>query len=153
VEFAGTAEINGCTVILIGTVTINDFFRALTKTVTPSGETFLLDSKEVKFFPEVFAVRVIVSSPISLRKHGCVALSDDVMDLLSFDGQWKRGTEMRPVKSLVLKDHPRSIKNGTTIGWVYTLVCQDQAIPLSDHLILSVTIPNSNRRIQMSLQL
>jgi len=151
--FSGTAEIDGCTAIFVGTVAPDDFFEKLAKTKTPSGEIFTIGSKEVKFFPETFTVSLIVSGPTPYGRHGCTKLGDDAMKSLTFGAQWKRGMTMRAVHNLVLGPSAILRKVGTMTACNYTLTFKDQDVPLSDHLILNVFNADGRLIARLSAQL
>jgi hypothetical protein len=152
--FSGTGQIGGSTVIFTGGVPSDDFFKALSKTNTSAGARFTIGSNEVKYFPNTFAVILIVSGPVwDKQNRSTVQLDDELMNSLKFEAHWKRGLDMRPVKNLVVGKHPVSQKHGKMTGWAYTLSFEDQNVPLSDHLILDVFLPDKGRIARLSAQL
>jgi hypothetical protein len=151
--FSGTAEIRNCTVIFDGTAIMDDFFKNLTKSEESSGEVFKVGTAEVKLFPDRFRIRLIASGPVFFGQNRCNKLDNEAMKSIVFDAQWKRGTAVRPVKTFALEGDPISYKNGKMTAWVYILVFQDEDVPLSDHLILNVSVPGDKRVTRLSARL
>jgi hypothetical protein len=130
------------------------FFKDLRRIETPSGTKYAKSSDDVTFFPNHLVIRVMavqVSTPTTpTRKR----LGQDSMTGLRFDGHWKHGVKLRPVKNLTPEAHPPYyFSNELSEGSTYYLDIDDVEVPLDDHLILDVLARDNKRIARMSFSL
>jgi hypothetical protein len=160
-SFASVAEIEGSMVMVEGKLGPTGFFENL-RSVDLKGRTVVMNNAgEVQEFPERITVTLFIFGPIPKEheKLRSFSLDAEYMGELKFKADWKRGVELRPVKSLrVLSVSETQLPDfGNFIvprnGWIYEFVIEDSEVPVNDHLVLYINSPRNERIVRMSAHL
>src|ERR1700730_12961780 len=92
-------EINGDLAVIVGAIGPTSFFENLRLVDSKDRTAFLNDFGEVVFFPDRITITLFIIGPIP-REHGRTSGFDtQYMNELKFKAEWKRGIELRPVKT------------------------------------------------------
>jgi hypothetical protein len=128
-----------------------EFFRGLEYEETPQGLTFHKGFESVDKYPEQMFVWVqvdeVVESDLGCpcddvsEQHGIQTpiAPNDLVKSLRFEAHWKRGFDLRPADVLTVEvTQPDWPEWRWTHVWLYVLTIQTDAVPLGDHLVISV---------------
>jgi len=150
-ESSDIGEAEGARIAFESTVGPADFFKRLRRAEAPSGSKYMHDSDEVRFFPDHLVIVIIAVQTSTLSKK---KVSHNFMNELHFDGHWKRGMYLRPVKNLALQAKlPSYFSSSLGEGWKYYLDLDDTEVPLDDHLVLDILSADNKRIGRMSFSL
>lgn len=159
--FRDVREINGDLALIAGTIGPSGFFESLRSVDSNDGTVFLNDFGEVRFFPDRMTVTLFIIGPLP-KEHGRVrpsGLDPQYMNELKFKAEWKRGIELRPVKSfrqltVSVTDTPSVfVPLSVRECWVYEFVIEDTEVPAGDHLVFYVISPENKRLARLSAYL
>jgi hypothetical protein len=168
IEFGMQAVTVGDTCYLVGgTLSAEDFFLGLRKTVTDAGPEFHKGKNPLEYFPSKLHARVALTGAAC---HGTI--EDDASaeriarfaQSIRFEAHWKTGTNMRPVESLTVnhsslqrrKPQARPLFNRPGEPqqvWIYELGLATKEVPLTDHLILSLLTSDGTTIARLSASL
>jgi hypothetical protein len=133
-----------------------DFFDQLERRETADGERFLVHSgrysRPVTDYPNSLVVNVFASrwdsrdTPFDKRWTGTAAA---LMGSLQFKAAWKTGLKMRPVSAATVRRLAKNEMGPNTLRG-YELAVDSQGVPLTDHLIVDVSDPESNLVVRFS---
>jgi hypothetical protein len=104
----------------------------------PSGPEFHHGKTVVEHFPDELTVVVTVTSCVS--PFGMV-VSEEALNAIQFAAAWRRGNDERPVSGIYIP-HARPKDPWTESSDTfrdYELSIQSDGVPLTDHLVLTVT--------------
>lgn len=124
-------------------MTAGAFFDLLERRKTQEGERFFIGSRAVVYYPPSLRVDVFGSpwtlgeTPMDKRYPGRAAT---LMDSLQIKAEWKTGLATRPVSQVGIRRLRRS-EMASIVVWGYELDIPSEAVPLTDHLIVSVYGP------------
>jgi hypothetical protein len=145
------ADVGEAHVNFLGVAGPASFFKNLRRTETPSGVRYETGSEEVRFFPSHLLINVTAIQDNVLAKK---RVDRGFMNELHFDGHWKRGMYLRPVKNLsIASPAPQHSSSAWSEGWMYYLNLDDPDVPLDDHLIIDVLAGDNKRVARMSFSL
>ncbi len=169
----GTANMpDGALITLRGILFDPDFFEKLEPKKTADGIIFQRDGKIVEFFPGEMQFKLLVAGlpHFDYKTHRRIDpnLTAESLSALRFFGFWKNGLKMRPVESLSLltmsveerKPIPFLLWPGLWPGatetyqvWVFEFRVRAQAVPVTDHFILTIETPTKERLARLSARL
>jgi hypothetical protein len=119
------AEINGDLAVIVGAIGPNSFFENLRPVDSKDRTVFLNDFGKAVFFPDRMTITLFIVGPIP-REHGRTSGFDaQYMNELKFKAEWKRGIELRPVKTFrqltasVTEPPSFAVSLGVRECWVY----------------------------------
>ena len=159
--FRDIGEINGDLAVIAGTIGPGSFFENLRTVDSRDRTVFLNDFGEVLFFPDRMTITLFIIGPLP-KKHGKAQPSDfdaQYMNELKFKAGWKRGIELRPVKTLrqltasVTEPPSFAVSLGVRECWIYEFVIEDTEVPARDHLIFFIESPGNKRLARLSAYL
>jgi hypothetical protein len=159
--FTDVGEINGDLAAIVGTIGPNSFFENLRSVDSNDRTMFLNDLGEVPFFPDRMTITLFIIGPLP-KEHGKTRPSGfdtQYMNELKFKAEWKRGIELRPVKTFrqltasVTEPPSFAAPLGVRECWIYEFVIEDTEVPASDHLIFFVMSPENKRLARLSAHL
>lgn len=122
-----------------------DFFDQLERRKTAEGEQFLIHNRPVGVYPDSVrvdlfgAVSTSGETTIEKRYPGTAAA---LMDSLRIKAEWKTGLDVRPVSKVSIKRLNRDV-TAPIILWRYQLDVSAEAVPLTDHLVVTVYGPDN----------
>jgi hypothetical protein len=128
-----------------------DFFRGLQEHKTPSGMEFRKKKEKTTYvnFPDQLLV-VIEAHPL---KCGAEITPPDyaagLMAKPSLELSWKRGDEMRPVVVQTTEEHHHPL----SFGWTYVLTVAAATVPLTDSLVIDVSLRQGICRTRLTANL
>jgi len=133
-------------------MTANDFFDRLECRTTEKGARYFLGSKPISTYPESVTVKVFASpwkfdEATPDKRYSGKALT--FVEQLQFKAEWKTGLNLRPVSSLSTKRIEKSTGDPNLLLG-YELSVNSQAVPLTDHLVVSVYDAESNLIVRFS---
>jgi len=136
------------------------------------GSFFKIDGKPVDSFPSEMQFRLLVTGfpyfDTKTKRRIESNLTAESLSELRFFGFWKDGLKMRPVESLSLltmsvEERERipfllwpAIWAGTADKyqvWVFEFRVRSQAVPATDHFILTIETPAKERLVRLSARL
>jgi hypothetical protein len=159
--FTDIGEINGDLAAIVGAIGPNSFFENLRSIDSNDRTVFLNDRRVVLFFPDRMTITLFIIGPLP-KEHGKTRPSGfdaQYMNGLSFKAEWKRGIELRPVKTFrqltasVAEPPSFALPLGVRECWIYEFVIEDAEVPVSDHLIFFITSPENKRLARLSAYL
>ena len=170
---AGTATMpDGALVALRGFLFEADFFEKLEPKKTADGIILQRGGKIVEFFPGEMQCKLLVTGlprfDDKIHRRIDPNLNAESLSALRFSGFWKNGLKMRPVESLSLltmsveeqKLAPFLLLPGlwpsvteTLEVWVFEFRVRAQAVPVTDHFILTMETPTRERLARLSARL
>jgi hypothetical protein len=159
--FRDVGEINGDLALIAGTIGPSSFFENLRSVDSKDRTVFLNDFGEVLIFPDRMTITLFIIGPLA-KEHGKARPSGfDVqyMNELKFRAEWKRGIELRPVKTFrqltasVTEPPSFAAPLGVRECWIYEFVIEDTEVPASDHLIFFIISPENKRLARLSAHL
>jgi len=118
-----------------------DFFNGLRQHKTPDGTEFRKKKENTTYrsFPGQLVVDV-EASPYKCKANATEIIPPDyaagLMAGASFAVAWKRGDETRPVILLATVERHHSL----SLGWSYFLTIPSDDVPLTDSLIIDVSL-------------
>lgn len=143
----------------MGAIGPSSFFENLRLVDSKDRTVFLNDFGEVVFFPDRMTITLFIMGPIP-REYGRISGFDaQYMNELKFKAEWKRGIELRPVKTFrqlttsVTEPPSFAVSLGVRECWVYEFVVEDTEVPVSDHLIFFIMSPEKKRLARLSAHL
>ena len=165
----GTATMpDGALIILHGFLFNPDFFEKLEPKKTADEIIFQRDGKIVEFFPGEMQFKLFVTGlphfDDKTHRRMNPNLTAESLSALRFFGFWKNGLKMRPVESLSLltlsveerEAIPFLLSPGATQTyqvWVFEFRVRAQAVPVTDHFILTIDTPTKERLARLSARL
>jgi hypothetical protein len=128
-----------------------DFFKDLQEHRTPKGIEFRKRRQKTIYvnFPDQLVV------DLEAFPHKCTAemippdYAAGLMEEPSFEVAWKRGDETRPVELLATKEHHHPL----SVHWSYLLTVRSAAVPLTDSLVIDVSLRHGIWRAHMTANL
>ena len=127
----GGSILQNSSVSLTASLGSGDFFVNLKRKKTPAGYEFTKKSQFVTLFPQKLKVEInIGGSYLSSPSIGKLSEVD-------FRAEWKRGDALRPVSSLSAESGQRPFLE-TTVGIWHLLTIQDNDVPLTDVLVVTM---------------
>jgi hypothetical protein len=155
VEFSGTARIDGAEINILGTLGPDKFFENLVRITDPDGVRFMREGAEVKAFPKVLTMRIVLVGPVARgKKTSTVQLDDEFMRSLRFQVQWKRGLETQPIRDAIIREVSTGSPSVPTLkSWAYILVIEDVDAALGDHLIVIINSRDGKNLSRLSSHL
>jgi hypothetical protein len=157
--FAGTGEINGNLIAVRGTIGPAIFFENLRPVDSKDGTVFRNDVGEVRFFPDRVTVTLFIIGPFPMGDGRARTTGFDAqyMEDMKFKAEWKRGVELRPVKSFrqltASVTQPPDVLWPVKECWIYEFIVEDAEVPISDHLVFYVMSPENKRLARLSAYL
>jgi hypothetical protein len=159
--FREVVEINGDLAVIAGAIGPSSFFDNLRSVDSKDRTVFLNDFGEVVFFPDRMTVTLFIIGPLSKEHLKARPSGFDVqyMNELKFRADWKRGIELRPVKTFrqltasVTEPPSFAVSLGVRECWIYEFVVEDTEVPASDHLIFFIMSPENKRLARLSAHL
>src|SRR5689334_13192660 len=154
-------EINGDLAVIAGAIGPSSFFENLRSVDSTDRTVFLNDFGEVVFFPDRMTITLFIIGPVpkEQRKARSSGFDAQYMNELKFKAEWKRGIELRPVKtfrqltSSVTGPPSFAVPFGVPECWIYEFVVEDTDVPISDHLIFFIMSPENKRLARLSAHL
>jgi hypothetical protein len=130
----------------------DDFFKDLQEHETPNGIEFR--KRKNKLTPASFPVPLIVDVEAIPWKCSTAEMTppdyaSGLMEGPSFEVAWKRGNEVSPVQLLAAEQHHHSLG----LGWSYLLKVPSESIPLTDSLVIHVSLRHGICRMRMTANL
>jgi len=129
-----------------------DFFGDLQEHKTPNGIEFRKKKNKATYtsFPEP----LIVDLEASPWKCGRTEMTppdyaSGLMEAPSFDVAWKRGDETRRVELLATEEHHHPLR----LGWSYLLTVPSASVPLTDSLVINVSLRRGICQLQLTANL
>jgi hypothetical protein len=129
-----------------------DFFEGLERIDTAQGSEFRKNSRVVTNFPDFMTVEMNVRIEDCDTDVYTPARTPDFVKGLHFRAQWKRGLYLRPVANVSIERKPVLMDEGDN-RMLFVLKILDRAVPLTDHLIISVIGPDGKLMSRMSARL
>ena len=149
-------EIDGKLAVMLGVFGPSEFFRNLRSADFGDQTKLLSDAGEVRFFPDRMTITLSIVGPVP-RQLGRIqsGFDPEYMKELGFSAQWKRGLELRPVRSF--RQLTVSVARAATAipvlgreSWTYEFVVEDTQVPVSDHLIFYIFSRDGKRLTRLS---
>jgi hypothetical protein len=128
------------------------FFNGLERIETPQGPEFRRNSHPVDYFPDYLILEINIRIEVCDANIYTPAKTPDVIKGIQFRVQWKRGLYLRPVANVSIERKPLQMEEGDN-RMLYVIKLRDHAVPLTDHLILSVISANGKIMSRMSARL
>lgn len=160
--FRDVGEINGELAVIAGAVGPSSFFENLRAVDSKDRTVFLNDFAEVLFFPDRMTITLFITGPLP-KEHGKgwpSGFDAQYMNELKFKAEWKRGIELRPVRTFrqlttsVTAEPPSfAVPLGVRERWIYEVVIEDAEVPIGDHLIFFIMSPENKRLARLSAYL
>jgi hypothetical protein len=159
--FRGVGQINGDLAAIVGAIGPSSFFENIRTVDSKDRTVFLNDFGEVLFFPDRMTITLFIIGPLR-KEHGKdrpLGFDAQYMNELKFKAEWKRGIELRPVKTFreltasVTEPPSFAIPLGIRECWIYEFVIEDAEVPTSDHVIFSIMSPENKRLARLSAYL
>jgi hypothetical protein len=130
-----------------------DFFKELQQHKTPNGIEFR--RKKEKTIYVNFPDQLLVDLEATPRKCGTEEMTppdyaSGLMEAPSFEVAWKRGDEIRPVALLANQEHHLPVLG---LGWSYVLTVPSATVPLTDSLVIEVSLRSGICRIHLTANL
>jgi len=159
--FRDVGEINGGLAVIAGTIGPSNFFENLRSVDSKDRTVFLNDFGEVRFFPDRMTVTLSIIGPLPKErgKSWPTGFDAQYMNDLKFKAEWKRGIELRPVKSFrqltvsVTETPSVFVPLGVRECWIYEFVIEDTEVPAGDHLVFFIMSPEYKRLARLSAYL
>jgi hypothetical protein len=127
-----------------------DFFKDIRQQKTPKGIEFRKKKKLYASFPD----QLVVDLEALPRKWNSQIIPPDyaagLMEKPSFGVAWKRGDEFRPVELLATEEHHSPLVG---LGWSYLLTVPSANVPLTDSLVIDVSMRDGTCRIRLTANL
>jgi len=126
-----------------------DFFKDVQEHKTRNGIEFRKKKKIYATFPDQLVVDV------EAFPHKCTAeitppdYAAGLMEKPTFDVAWKRGDESRPVELLATEEHHHPLG----LGWSYLLTVPSTTVPLTDSLVINVSMRDGICRTRLTANL
>lgn len=139
------------TVVWLRVVFISgDFFKDIRQQKTPKGIEFRKKKKIYSSFPD----QLVVDLEAVPRKLNSEIIPPDyaagLMEKPLFDVAWKRGDEFRPVELLATEEHHYPVVG---LGWSYLLKVSSANVPLTDSLVIDVSMRDGTCQIRLTANL
>ena len=159
--FRDVREIDGDLAFIAGTIGPSGFFESLRFVDSNDRTVFLNDFGEVRFFPDRMTVTLFIIGPLP-KEHGKARPSGfdaQYMNELKFKAEWKRGIELRPVRSFrqltasVTETPSVFVPLGVRECWIYEFVIEETEVPADDHLVFFIMSPENKRLARLSAYL
>ncbi|MBI3474131.1 MAG: hypothetical protein HY010_00225 [Acidobacteria bacterium] len=129
-----------------------DFFDGLQVEKTPQGAEFKKRKVTYRNFPDQLVVDVEAFAWKCTERADQITPPDyaaGLMEKASFDLSWKRGDEIRPATLLSAKErHP-----SPGLRWYYFLTVPSKDVPLTDNLVIDVSLREGIARTQLTTNL
>jgi hypothetical protein len=131
----------------VGSMTSGNFFEGLEPMDTDAGRRFYSGHREITEFPEELTVE------IKARVVDCSVLpphpvNDEtarkLASVINFKVDWKKGLQQRPVEGFSLKVFPPEPAPMSELApdpevWTYLITVESKNVPITDHVIVSIT--------------
>jgi hypothetical protein len=129
-----------------------DFFHGLQIDKTSAGAEFRKQKTTYRNFPEQLVVDVEGFAWKCTGRAEQITPPDyaaGLMEKASFDIAWKRGGETRPARLLSTEErHP-----SPGLRWYYFLTVPSKDVPLTDNLVIDVSLRQGTARTQLTTNL
>jgi hypothetical protein len=157
-------------VILGAFLTAGDFFEGVNRIERHDHVEFRKGQKVLRYFPSTMTVKLEahVDKCTDAPPETVVPDGGTLLEGLHFEAHWKRGVQTRRVESLSSKkcERPQSQLDPTSAlaraqrgiediwrkTWICELTVEDTNVPLTDHLIITVS-PGGTNPLRFSAQL
>jgi hypothetical protein len=148
-----------------GTLSSGDFFRDLKRKDSSRGTRYYRKNKEVLLYPEELYVTVRVTHPECDDRGNVTSLQglelpEDFGASFTFKVEWKNGVQLNPADNFTVlsREHKPTAFNLMSAQFSNDVVefgisVRSKAVPLSDHLIVSVLDANGKNIVRLSASL
>jgi hypothetical protein len=128
-----------------------DFFKDLQEHKTHNGIEFRKRKGKMKYvsFPEQLVVDLEAIPQKCNWEIPPLDYAAGLMEKPSFKVAWKRGDESRPVELLATEEH----HNQLGWGWSYLLTVPSATVPLTDSLVIDVSMRDGTCRTRLTANL
>jgi hypothetical protein len=126
-----------------------DFFKDVREHKTPNGIEFRQKKKIYANFPDQLVVDL---EAFPLKCTAEITPPDyaaGLMEKPSFEVAWKRGDESHPVELLATEEHHHPLG----LGWSYLLTVPSATVPLTDSLVIDVSMRDGICRTRLTANL
>jgi hypothetical protein len=129
----------------------DDFFEGLQRLDLPSGPVYRKNASPVTHFPTYLTIEMYVNVHECDTNLYTPAASPDFVASMKIRAQWKRNLDMRPA-DFTIERVPLNLEEGDN-RLLFVLRIKNQDVPLTDHLIVSVTTDHGKLLSRMSARL